>query len=146
MTRWRVALCLMLTLIAPAARASNTVVAVDPGFAPVASVLLQVFAEQTGHDLVLTVAPAPALEGTAADVLLAPDAALPARLAQSGRAEAGSLITYAMGPEGTTGATQPRDAVLLGQGAANPVAQSFMAFLLTPEAWDIIVSHGFGAH
>lgn len=145
MTRWLAAMGLTLMLMAPQARAS-AVVAVDPGFAPVATALLQLFAEQTGHDLVLSVAPAPALEQTVADVLLAPDADLPARLAEAGRAAPDTLVTYAMGPEGTEDATRPRDAVLLAEGAANPVARSFMAFLMTPEAWDVIVSHGFGAH
>lgn len=146
MTRWLACVAVSLMLMAPQARASAAVVAVDPGFAPVADALLRLFAERTGHDLVLAVAAGPALEQTPADVLLAPDADLPARLAEAGKAAPESLVTYAMGPEGTEGATQPRDAVLLAEGAQNPVARSFMEFLLTPEAWDVIVSHGFGAH
>ncbi len=146
MTRWLACVAVSLMLMTPQARASAAVVAVDPGFAPVAHALLRLFAERTGHDLVLAVAAGPALEQVPADVLLAPDAELPARLAEAGKAAPESLVTYAMGPEGTEDATRPRDAVLLAEGARNPVARSFMEFLLTPEAWDVIVSHGFGAH
>lgn len=146
MIRLLAVLGLALGLATQQAQASAATVAVDPGFAPVASALAQMFSAQTGHDLVLMVAAGPALEGTAADVLLAPDADLPARLAEDGRAAPESLMTYAMGAAGGDGATRPRDAVLLRDGAQNPVARSFMEFLMTPEAWDVIVSHGFGAH
>lgn len=119
-----------------------TVVAVDPGFATVASVLLRVFADRTGHELVLSVAPVPALEQTPAAVLLAPDAEMPERLAEAGQAAADTLMTYATDPESIA----PRGAVLMQSGLHDPVARAFLAFLLTPEAWDVIVAHGFGAH
>ena len=118
------------------------VVAVDPGFAPVASVLVRLFQDRTGQGVTLLVGDPAVLAGLGADVLLASDAALPARLAETGQAAADSLVTYATDP----GAQAPRDAVLLAQAAQDPVARAFLAFLLTPEAWDIIVAHGFGAH
>lgn len=143
MGAWRgVLVGLGLAVALGATGRAATVVAVDPGFAPVASALVRVFADQTGHDLVLSVAPAPALEQTRAGVLLAPDAELPARLARSGQAAAETLMTYATDPRAAT----PRDAVLLQPGLADPVARAFLAFLLTPKAWDVIVAHGFGAH
>jgi ABC-type molybdate transport system substrate-binding protein len=118
------------------------VVAVDPGFAPVASVLVRLFQDRTGQAVELTVGDPAVLAGLGADVLLASDAALPARLAETGQAAADSLMTYATDPA----ARGPRDAVLLAQAAQDPVARAFLAFLITPEAWDIIVAHGFGAH
>lgn len=121
---------------------ASTVVAVDPVFAPVATALVALFADRTGHDLVLSVAPGAVLDQTEADVLLAPDADLPARLAESGQARADTLMTYATDPA----AAAPRGAVLMEQAAQDPVARAFMDFLLTPEAWDVIVAHGFGAH
>ena len=134
-------LALGLALAAPAQ--ASTVVAVDPGFAPVARALLGLFADRTGHaDVVLAVAPPAALATLPADVLLAADADLPAQLAETGLAAADTLMTYATDPV----AAGPRDAVLLRPGLADPVARAFLAFLLTPEAWDVIVAHGFGAH
>lgn len=118
------------------------VVAVDSGFAPVASVLVRLFQDRTGQAVELTVGDPAVLAGLGADVLLASDAALPARLAETGQAAADSLMTYATDPA----ARGPRDAVLLAQAAQDPVARAFLAFLITPEAWDIIVAHGFGAH
>jgi ABC-type molybdate transport system substrate-binding protein len=131
-----------LALAAAAPAGAMPVVAVDPGFAPVASVLVRLFQDRTGQGVTLSVGDPAVLAGLGADVLLASDAALPARLAETGQAAADSLVTYATDPAGQT----PRDAVLLAQAAQDPVARAFLAFLLTPEAWDIIVAHGFGAH
>lgn len=133
---------LALAVLAATPLRSMPVVAVDPGFAPVASVLVRLFHERTGQGLELTIGDPAVLAGLGADVLLASDAALPARLAETGQAAADSLMTYATDPA----ARGPRDAVLLAQAAQNPVARSFLAFLMSPEAWDIIVAHGFGAH
>lgn len=127
------------------ARAATAVVAVDPAFAPVAHELTRLFTDATGHRLELAIAPVQGLGATTADVLLAADAALPAQLAANGRAAADSLMTYAMGAAGTPSATVPRDAVLLSRGQDNPAALAFLEFLLRPEAWDVIVAHGFGA-
>lgn len=135
-----------LLLAAGPLQATTAVVAVDPGFAPVAGELGRMFHAATGYELALAVAPASELATAHADVLLADDAELPAQLAASGRADPASLMTYAMGATGTGAAAQPRDAVLLLRGSDNPAAQAFMAFLLTPEVWDVIVAHGFGAH
>ncbi len=143
MNRLRLAfVVLALALALPLPGRAATVVAVDPGFAPVASVLLGLFTDRTGHAMVLSVVPAGALEQTPADVLLAPDSDMPARLAEQGQAAADTLVTYATDPD----AASPRGAVLLRPGLADPAARAFLAFLLTPEAWDVIVAHGFGAH
>lgn len=137
-----VLLVLGLASAVPVPGRAATVVAVDPGFAPVASVLLGLFTDSTGHAMVLSVAPGNVLEQTLADVLLAPDSDMPARLAEQGQAAAETLVTYATDPE----AAVPRGAVLLRPGLADPAARAFLAFLLTPEAWEVIVAHGFGAH
>lgn len=133
---------LAMALLAAVPARAMPVVAVDPGFAPVASVLVRLFQDRTGQAVTLSVGDPAVLAGLGADVLLATDAALPARLAETGQAAADSLITYATDPA----ARAPRDAVLLAQAAQDPVARAFLAFLMTPEAWDIIVAHGFGAH
>lgn len=135
-----------LALLASPLRAGTTTVAVDPAFAPVAAALTDLFAEQTGHALELSVEAPGALPQTRADVLLATDAETPKQLAATGRAEGATVMTYAMGLTGTEAAAKPRDAVLLSQGADNPVALAFLDFLMTSEAWDVIVSHGYGAH
>ena len=132
---------LMLAMAAWPARAMPVVV-VDPGFAAAASALVALFEDRTGTALRLAVGDPAVLAGLGADVLLAADAALPARLAETGQAAADSLMTYATDPGGQS----PRDAVLLAQAAQDPVARAFLSFLLSPEAWDIIVAHGFGAH
>lgn len=136
------AVVLGLALAGPFPAQATTVVAVDPGFAPVASVLLRLFTDSTGHPMVLSVAPEGLLEQTPADVLLAPDADMPARLAEQGQAAADTQVTYATDPAAAT----PRDAVLLHPSGRDPVARAFLVFLLTPEAWEVIVAHGFGAH
>lgn len=118
------------------------VVAVDPGFAPVASVLVRLFQESTGDAVTLSIGEPAVLAADGADVVLAADAALPALLVESGQGARDSVVTYATDPAART----PRDAVLLIQAAQDPVARAFLAFLMTPEAWDIIVAHGFGAH
>ena len=118
------------------------VVAVDPGFAPVASVLVRLFQESTGDAVMLSIGEPAVLAADGADVVLAADAALPALLVESGQGARDSVVTYATDPAART----PRDAVLLIQAAQDPVARAFLAFLMTPEAWDIIVAHGFGAH
>jgi ABC-type molybdate transport system substrate-binding protein len=128
------AACLLFLIVSVPARAQTATVAVDPGFAPVAVQLAEVFGQMTGHDVALAITAGQGAQQ--ADVLLAADTELPARLAQTGQAEADTLLTYASG----------RDAVLLSQGLDNPVARAFLAFLITPEAWDVIVAHGFGAH
>jgi hypothetical protein len=51
------AVVLGLALAGPLPARATTVVAVDPGFAPVASVLLRLFTDSTGHAMVLSVAP-----------------------------------------------------------------------------------------
>jgi len=143
MTRLRLASAVLwLALALPQPGRAATVVAVDPGFAPVASVLLGLFTDRTGHPMTLAVAPGAVLEQTTADVLLAPDADMPARLAEQGHAQADTLVTYATDPD----AAVPRGAVLLRPGLGDPVARAFLAFLLSPEAWEVIVAHGFGAH
>lgn len=139
-------LTLWFASLAWTAGAGNVVVAVDQEFAPVAEVLVQIFADQTGHDLELSVEAPAVLDRTEADVLLAHNAELPARLAEEGRAAPESLMTYAMGQTGTEAAIATRDAVILQEAAENPVAVAFLDFLLSSEAWDVIVSHGFGAH
>lgn len=118
------------------------VVAVDPGFAPVASVLVRLFQDSTGDAVTLSIGEPAVLAADGADVVLAADAALPALLVESGQGARDSVVTYATDPAART----PRDAVLLIQAAQDPVARAFLAFLMTPEAWDIIVAHGFGAH
>ena len=142
MRRIRAILAGLALALATAPAGAMPVVAVDPGFAPVASVLVRLFQDRTGQGVTLSVGDPAVLAGLGADVLLASDAALPARLAETGQAAADSLVTYATDPAGQA----PRDAVLLAQAAQDPVARAFLAFLLTPEAWDIIVAHGFGAH
>ena len=136
------ALAVVVVLAMATAARAVPVVAVDPGFAPVADALVRLFRDRTGLDLRLSVGEPGALPEAGADVLLAADAAWPARLAQTGQAAAETRVTYATDPEDQ----RPRDAILLAQAAGDPVARAFLAFLLTPEAWDIIVAHGFGAH
>lgn len=128
-----VILLLALTVALPA-RALTATVAVDPAFAHVAARLAEVFAQTTGLKVLLSVDSEPQTDR--ADILLAADSELPARLAETGAAAADTLFTYAT----------ERDAILLQAGASNPVARAFLEFLLSPEAWDVIVSHGFGAH
>lgn len=136
----------MLIATTGAGSAATAVVAVDPEFAPVAQELTRLFSAATGHQLELDVTPAQRLGLTRADVLLASDAELPATLAAAGHAAGNSVMTYAMGPVGTASAAAPRDAVLMARGLDNPAALAFLEFLLRPEAWDVIVAHGFGAH
>lgn len=137
---------LSAVLLSPVAlRAEAVVVAVDPLFAPVAQALSQSFSDRTGHELRLAVMALGELP-EAVDVVLAEDAALPSRLAQEGLADPATRVTYAMGATGTEAATAPRDAILMQGAADKPVAQEFMAFLMTPDAWDLIVSHGYGAY
>lgn len=124
---------------------SDVVVAVDPLFAPVAQVLTQSFAELSGHALSLDLLKPGALPREA-DIVLAPDAELPRQLVQEGLADPATQVTYAMGAAGTEEATIPRDAILMHAGAEKPAAVEFMAFLMTSDAWDLIVTHGHGAY
>lgn len=135
-----------LLLAAPSLRAETVVVAVDADFAPVAQALTQSFTARTGHELELTLRQDAEAVPPGTDVLLAQDAALPARLAAEGLADPETLITYAMGLTGTEAATAPRDAVLLAGARENAVARDFLAFLETTDAWDLIVTHGYGAY
>lgn len=139
------ALIFGLSLAAEPARADAVVVAVDPQFAPVAQMLTRAFAEQSGIELQLSL-----LEGgrpaAEVDVLLGPDTALALHLAETGLALPETQVTYAMGAAGTPAAAEPRDAILMAGAAEKAAAREFMAFLMTPDAWDLIVTHGYGAY
>lgn len=126
-------------------------VAVDEGFAPVAAALVPLFMRSTGHEAILQAAPTAALyarlrDGAGYDLLLAADRETPARLVAEGLGQGDSVITYAVAARHDSGETVVQDAVLLRAGVSNPAARAFLDFLESPEAWDVIVSHGFGAH
>ncbi|RRH72496.1 type 2 periplasmic-binding domain-containing protein [Falsigemmobacter faecalis] len=132
---------LSLSLTLPAG--AEVIVATDPDFAPVATELAQRLGAADFR--VLALQPA-ALERAEADLILGPDTALADRLIASGAALAPGRVTYAMGRSGTEEAVNPRDGVLMQRAAENAAARDFLDFLLTPEAWDVIVAAGFGAH
>lgn len=136
---------LLIGLQPLSAGAEAVVVAVDAEFASVAQVLTQNFTERTGHALELAVHNGTVPEA-GVDVLLGPDTVTPARLAAEGKAVPESLVTYAMGATGTEEAALPRDAVLMVEARDNPVARDFISYLMTSDAWDLIVTLGYGAY
>lgn len=82
--------------------AGTTLVAVAANFAATAEVLARDFATATGHTVRLTTGSTGKLyaqigAGAPFDVLLAADAATPARLLDEGKAVAGTSFTYAVG-------------------------------------------------
>lgn len=141
MKRLSAAVLLSLMLSLPAG--AGIVVATDAEFAP----LVPVLAEASGTaDVELLILPGADLKGAEADLILGADGAAADHLTASGEALAQSRITYAMGRSGTDAALLARDGVLMQRAAENEAALAFHAFLLTPEAWDLIVAAGFGAH
>ncbi|MDO9525031.1 MAG: substrate-binding domain-containing protein [Gemmobacter sp.] len=138
------ALCALLALTTPL-HAGTALVAVDAAFAPVAAAIAPLFAASTGHEVRLSVGGIEFLDqrlraGAAVDVLLAADPFLPTRLAALGLGLSETRLAYAASNDLT------REAILLRPGTDNPAARAFLDFLLTPEVWDVIVAHGFGAH
>lgn len=141
MKRLSAAVLLSLTLSLPVE--AGIVVATDAEFAP----LVPVLAEASGTaDVELLILPGADLKGAEADLILGADASVADHLLASGEALPQSRITYAMGRSGTDAALLARDGVLMQRAAENEAALAFHAFLLTPEAWDLIVAAGFGAH
>jgi ABC-type molybdate transport system substrate-binding protein len=137
----------------PGAAGANGMVhvAVDESFASAAAALAPMFTSLTGHQVTLDPLPGAALQGRLRagadyDVLLAADAETPARIVAEGLGLADSVFTYATAGLEPPADVAPKDAVLLSRAGGNPAARAFMAFLATPEAWEVIVSHGFGAH
>lgn len=134
---------LLVVLLAGRVQA-GAVVATDAEFAPVAEALAGLYHAQGGAKVTVERRETNDL-APGADIVLGPDAALAADLVAAGLAQADSRITYAMGLTGTEAATRPRDGVLLQQAMSNETARDFFGFLLTPEAWDLIVAGGYGA-
>lgn len=119
---------------------------VDADFAPVASDLARSFASTSGHRLVLTVLrdPAQGQIDPAAHLFLAPDTESAEALETAGLTVPGGL-DYARARKGQLDGPLRR-AVLLPPGLHSPAATAFLAYLSTPEAWDVIVRHGFGSY
>lgn len=144
---WRlVSAAAVAAMLGGPASPGTALVAVDEAFAPAAAALAPLFAAATGHDLRLAIGGLDAIDsrlraGMAVDVLLAADPFLPTRLAALGLGLAETRLAYA-----ANGPDEPREAILLHPGVDNPAARAFLDFLLSPEAWDVIVAHGFGAH
>lgn len=134
---------LVVALVAGKAGAGALVVT-DAEFAPVAEALAGLY-QSHGGPKIRVESRAKADLAPGADIVLGPDEALARDLVAAGLALGDSRVTYAMGLTGTAAATLPRDAVLMQQAAGNTTARDFFGFLLTPEAWDVIVAGGYGA-
>lgn len=117
--------------------------ATDAEFAPLVTALGQ---QHGTADLRVLILPEAELQHATADLILGTDTSLADQLIATGAALAQSRITYAMGRSGIDKAVNPRDGVLMKRAEENEAARAFHAFLLTPEAWDLIVAAGFGAH
>jgi len=92
----------LVALLPAASRASQVTVAVATNFARPMATLAPAFEAGSGHELILVLGSTGKLyaqitHGAPFDVLLAADAARPARLAEEGLAEPESQFTYAIG-------------------------------------------------
>ena len=132
--------------VASAQSPARTWLLVDSGFAPVAVALVRAFAGTSGHRLALRVAADFSPQALPADVhlVLAPDTDSAEGLESAGLALPGGL-DYARA-RADDAESPPRRAVLTHAGRDDPGALGFLEYLASPEAWDLIVHHGFGAH
>ena len=121
-------------------------VLVDAPFVQVASALARQFAARSGYVLTLAVV-APDQTQTPdplAHVMLAPDSQSADELEAAGLAVPGGLV-YGSSAQGEPDGDLRR-AVLLQPGRGHEAATSFLDYLSSPEAWDLIVAHNFGTH
>jgi hypothetical protein len=142
-------LCKALVVAGAMARAETpppTRVLVDPAFAQVAVLLVRSYAGSSGHRMALTVTPdfRPETLDARAHLVLAPDTDSAEALEAAGLALPGGL-DYARARVDDA-ESPPRRAVLTQTGRVDPGALGFLEYLSSPEAWDVIVHHGFGAH
>lgn len=97
-----VAMCAVVIVAAPQARADRVHVAVAANFSEVIDALKPIYKAKTGHELIISVGStgklyAQIVHGAPFEVLLAADQARPEKLVAEGHAVKGSRFTYALG-------------------------------------------------